>query len=81
MDKEEIEFAMQKIVKESQTFEEAPSYSLALELDKDLSILRYIIGEQNFLGLHYFRRIHEEAIKFIDAEQKKRIEKVNSHNN
>lgn len=70
MDKEEVESAMQKIIKESQKFEEAPSYMLALELDKDLSILRYIIGEQNFLGLHYFRRVHEEAIKFIDAKTK-----------
>lgn len=70
MDREEAEYVMQKIIKSAQAFEEAPSYMLALELDKDLSILRYIIGEQNFLGLHYFRRVHEEAIKFIDAKEK-----------
>ena len=71
MDKEEAEYMMQKIVKASQAFEEAPTYLRALELDKDLSILRYLIGEDNFLTLHYFRRVHEEAIKFIDEKEKK----------
>lgn len=32
----------------------------------NISILRFIIGEKNFLPLHFFRQAHEEAIKIID---------------
>lgn len=66
MDKEEIEAAMQKIIRESEDFMEAPTYMKALELDKDISILRYLIGEVNFLALHYFRMVHEKAVELID---------------
>lgn len=75
MDKEEIEAAMQKIIRESEDFMEAPTYMKALELDKDISILRYLIGEANFLALHYFRMVHEKAVELIDkhnSSEKKR---------
>lgn len=66
MDKEEIESAINKIVRESEDFMESPTYLKALELDKDISILRYIIGEQNFLAMHYFRMVHEKVVELID---------------
>lgn len=70
MDKEEIESFMQKILKKSQDFKDSPSYELATDIDKDISILRFIIGESNFLPLHYFRATHEEVVKYIDACRK-----------
>ena len=45
MDKEEIESAINKIVRESEDFIDSPTYMKALELDRDISILRYIVGE------------------------------------
>ena len=45
MDKEEIESAINKIVRESEDFMESPTYLKALELDKDISILLYMVGE------------------------------------
>lgn len=72
MDKEDIENSINKIVADAQRFEEEPTYMRALELDKDISILRYMIGEDNFLAMHYFRRVHEEAVKFIDKHDKER---------
>ena len=45
MDKEEIDSKINKIVRESEDFMESPTYMKALELDKDISILRYIVGE------------------------------------
>lgn len=74
MNKEDAEQAINKIVKEAQRFEEEPTYTRALELDKDISILRYMIGEDNFLAMHYFRRVHEEAVKFIDKHDKENNE-------
>ena len=69
MDKEEIESALENVVHKARMFEEAPSCTLALELDKDMSILRFIIGEQNFSTMHYFKRVHDKAVKFIDERQ------------
>lgn len=67
---EEIEAEMQKILKMVDTFKDTPSYELATDIDKDISILRFIIGESNFLPLHYFRATHEEVVKYIDACRK-----------
>lgn len=66
MDKEYVEELLNKIVTCSREFEEAPSYEQALELDKHISILRLVIGEANFLPLHYIRRAHEHAVRYID---------------
>ena len=66
MDKEEIDSKINKIVRESEDFMESPTYMKALELDKDISILRYMVGEQNFMAMHYFRMVHEKAIILID---------------
>ena len=70
MDKEEIESAINKIVHESEDFMDSPTYMKALELDKDISILRYMVGEQNFMAMHYFRMVHEKAIIFIDKHDR-----------
>lgn len=66
MDKEDIETAINKIVSKCSEFRDNPTYDLALDLDKDITILRYIIGESNFLSLHYFRAMHEKVVKLID---------------
>ena len=70
MDKEEIDSKINKIVRESEDFMESPTYLKALGLDKDISILRYMVGEQNFMTLHYFRMVHEKAISLIDKHDK-----------
>ena len=70
MDKEDIESKLNKIVRESEDFMESPTYMKALELDKDISILRYMVGDQNFMTLHYFKMVHEKAIRFIDNHDK-----------
>ena len=75
MDKETVEEAINKIVREAQDFQENPTYLLALELDKDISILRYMIGEENFLTMHYFRMVHEQAVKLIDEHIKQQEKK------
>ena len=70
MDKEDIESAINKIVRESEDFIESPTYMKALEIDKDISILRYMVGEQNFMSLHYFMMVHEKAIRLIDKHDR-----------
>ena len=70
MDKEDIESAINKIVRESEDFMDSPTYLKALELDKDISILRYMVGEYNFMALHYFMMVHEKAIRLIDKHDK-----------
>ena len=66
MTKEEIEDTMNKLLRQIQEFNEEPTYDKALRLDMGISVLRFLIGEQNFLPLHYFRSAHENAVKFID---------------
>lgn len=70
MDKEDIETAINKIVSKCSEFRDNPTYELAMDLDKDITILRYIIGESNFLSLHYFRAMHEKVVKLIDEHDK-----------
>lgn len=70
MDKEEAERIINQILKEADEFREEPTYMRALQLDKDITILRFIIGEANFLPLDYFRRTHEAAVKYIDEHDK-----------
>ena len=79
MDKEEAEDMLNTIIKCSRSFQEDPTYEKALDLDIRISVLRYLIGEENFLALHYFRRMHEQAVKFIDehdSEEDKKKAKV-----
>ena len=71
MDKEEIESMMQKILRQIHEFTDEPDYEKAVQLDSDISILRFLIGEQNFLPLHYFRQAHEKVVMFIDEHDKK----------
>ena len=66
MDYDEIQSKMQKILRQIEDFEDEPDIDKAKTLDRDISILRFVIGEQNFLQLHYFRRAHEQAIRYID---------------
>jgi len=70
MDKEEIEQIMQKIIRMADEFKDYPSTSLASDLDKEISILRFIIGENNFISLHYFRSVHEKVVAYLDGKDK-----------
>lgn len=80
MDKEEIDNIMQKLLKLIESFNEEKTYDKALHLDQSITILRFIIGEQNFMPLHYFRAAHEDAVKYIDEYRNAR-DKVNTENN
>lgn len=70
MDKETIEEMMQKLMRLIDDFNELPSLDKAKSIDKQISILRFCIGEQNFIPLHYFRAAHEEAVRYIDNMNK-----------
>lgn len=70
MDKETIEDIMQKLLKLIDDFHNEPTLDKAMDIDKSTSVLRFCIGEQNFLPLHYFRAAHEEAVKYIDNMNK-----------
>ena len=70
MDREAIEEMMQKLMRLIDDFNELPSLDKAKSIDKQTSVLRFCIGEQNFIPLHYFRAAHEEAVKYIDNMNK-----------
>lgn len=70
MDKETIEDMMQKLMRLIDDFNELPSIDKAKSIDKQISVLRFCIGEQNFIPLHYFRAAHEEAVRYIDNMDK-----------
>lgn len=70
MDKEEIETMMQRILKDCESFYEFRTYEKAVHIDQEISVLRFLIGEANFLPLHYFRTAHEEAVRYIDNMNK-----------
>lgn len=70
MDKETIDDMMQKLIHLIDDFREVPDIEKAKNIDKQTSVLRFCIGEQNFLPLHYFRAAHEEAVKYIDNMNK-----------
>lgn len=70
MDKEDIESTMTQILKEIDSFHNEPTYDKAYMLDQKITIFRFIIGEKNFLPLHYFRTAHEEVIKYMDKYEK-----------
>ena len=70
MNKEDIENQMYKILTQIDSFKDEPTYEKAVDIDMNITILRFMIGEQNFLPLHFFRTAHEDAIKFIDEHKK-----------
>ena len=66
MDREAIEDMMQKLLHVIDDFHDEPTLDKAMDIDKQTSVLRFCIGEQNFIPLHYFRAAHEEAVRYID---------------
>lgn len=66
LDKEEIETYINRIVVNGQKLEEEPTYELANSLDRDITVLRFIIGQTNFESLHYFKRVYTKAIQIIE---------------
>ena len=72
MNREDIEETMQKLLKQIEDFNDEPTYEKACMLDMSISILRFMVGEQNFMPLHYFRQAHEDAVAFMDREKKRR---------
>ena len=72
MDIDEITSSMQRVLRMAEEFEEAPDIELANRLDKEISILRFMIGEAAFIPMHYFRRVHEDVVKYIDKQAKQK---------
>ena len=70
MDREAIEDMMTKLLKLVDDFHDEPSLDKAIDIDKQISVLRFCIGEQNFIPLHYFRAAHEDAVRYIDNMNK-----------
>lgn len=54
----------------AEDFEEAPDMQKACDLDRELSLLRFAIGEKNFASMHYFIRLHQQTAKYIDEADK-----------
>lgn len=76
MDRETIEDIMQKLLYLIDDFHDEPSLDKAIDIDKQTSILRFCIGEQNFMPMHYFRAAHEDVVRYIDNMNKQN--KVNN---
>lgn len=72
MNNEFAEETIQNILKLAKQFEESHSYLLAMQLATSIGILRYIIGEKNYLALDYFRRVFKDAMKVIDEHENKK---------
>lgn len=70
MDKEYVEDLMQKLIRCIEDFKQQPDYDKAQSIDQQISVLRFCIGEANFLPLHYFRAAHEEVVRYIDNMNK-----------
>lgn len=77
MDRETIEEMMQKLMQLIEDFNDAPSIDNAKSIDKQTSVLRFCIGEDNFMPLHYFRAAHEDVVRYIDNMNKQKKETNN----
>ena len=79
MDREDLESALDKVIRLSKDFRAEPTYDKALQLDIDICLIRLMVGEQNFQTLHYFCMMHEEASRFIEKTLKEREKKNEQH--
>ena len=63
---EEIETAMKSVLKALEAFEESKTFETALELEWKLTIMKLLVGLDNFDKLPAFSRALREASAFID---------------
>ena len=67
---EEIETAMNRVLKALDAFEESKTFDTALELELKLTILKLMLTPQAFDQLPAFSRALREASDFIDKYNK-----------
>ena len=63
---EEIDTAMKRVQQALEAFEESKTFKTALELEWKLTMLKLIVGLDNFDKLPAFSRALREASAFID---------------
>ena len=72
---EEIETAMNKVMRALETFEESKTAENARECEWKLTMLKLLIGADNFDQLPAFSRALREASDFIDKYNKNKEQK------
>ena len=68
---EEIETAMKMVWKAMDAFEESKTFENARELEWKLTMMKLLVGLDNFDQLPAFSRALREASAFIDRQNKK----------
>ena len=71
---EEIDKAMKRVQQALEAFEESKTFETALELEWKLTIMKLLVGLDNFDQLPAFSRALREASAFIDKHNKKEEE-------
>ena len=67
---EEIDKAMKRVQQALEAFEESKTFETALELEWKLTIMKLLVGLDNFDQLPAFSRALREASAFIDKHNK-----------
>ena len=71
---EEIDKAMKRVEQALEAFEESKTFETALDLEWKLTIMKLLVGLDNFDQLPAFSRALREASAFIDKHNKKEEE-------
>ena len=71
---EEIDKAMKRVQQALEAFEESKTFETALELEWKLTIMKLLVGLDNFDQLPAYSRALREASAFIDKHNKKEEE-------
>ena len=71
---EEIDTAMKRVQQALEAFEESKTFQTALELEWKLTIMKLLVGLDNFDRLPAFSRALREVSAFIDKHNKKEEE-------
>ena len=72
---EEIETAMNKVMRAMETFEESKTAENARECEWKLTIMKLLVGADNFEQLPAFSRALREASAFVDKQNINKEEK------
>lgn len=71
---EEIDKALKRVQQALEAFEESKTFETALELEWKLTIMKLLVGLDNFDQLPAYSRALREASAFIDKHNKKEEE-------
>ena len=71
---EEIDTAMNRVQQALEAFKESKTFETALELEWKLTIMKLLVGLDNFDQLPAFSRALREVSAFIDKHNKKEEE-------